>query len=177
MRYGAAGQSIPRRIIAVRQSIKRREAPGKDLSLFADAPDIQGSHYDAFVTSHDLPMVKVWRTCCGRGRIARTGSRNRRRISGSMSSVSRGGLGHRRSVGLCHSRVQPDEPVSPSGNANSLAAHAFHLVWTGASQRRVVAQTRQTKSVDILRPPPKTRSAFWFLGQYLRLTGRSAASG
>jgi hypothetical protein len=31
-----------RRLIAVRQSVKRKAAPDKSLSLFADDPDIQG---------------------------------------------------------------------------------------------------------------------------------------
>ena len=50
----------------VRQSVKRKTAPGKTLSLFADDPDIQGWRYGAFVTSLDLPMVEVWRTYRGR---------------------------------------------------------------------------------------------------------------
>jgi len=36
--YQAQGWSAPRRIVEVRQSIKRRRAPGKQLSLFADDP-------------------------------------------------------------------------------------------------------------------------------------------
>ncbi len=66
LRYCAAGWSTPRRLIVVRQSVKRREAPGKNLSLFADDPDIQGWRYGAFVTTLDLPMVEVWRTYRGR---------------------------------------------------------------------------------------------------------------
>ena len=66
LRYRAAGWSASRRLIVVRQSIKRREAPGKNLSLFADDPDIQGWRYGAFVTTLDLPMVEVWRTYRGR---------------------------------------------------------------------------------------------------------------
>jgi hypothetical protein len=66
LRYCAAGWSAPRRLIVVRQSVKRREAPGKNLSLFADDPDIQGWRYGAFVTTLDLPMVEVWRTYRGR---------------------------------------------------------------------------------------------------------------
>ena len=66
LRYGAAGWSTPRRLIVVRQSVKRREAPGKNLSLFADDPDIQGWRYGAFVTTLDLPMVEVWRSYRGR---------------------------------------------------------------------------------------------------------------
>lgn len=66
LRYCAAGWSASRRLIVVRQSVKRREAPGKNLSLFADDPDIQGWRYGTFVTTLDLPMVEVWRTYRGR---------------------------------------------------------------------------------------------------------------
>lgn len=66
LRYQAAGWGAPRRLIVVRQSVKRREAPGKTLSLFADDADIQGWRYGAFVTTLDLPMVEVWRTYRGR---------------------------------------------------------------------------------------------------------------
>lgn len=66
LRYAAGTWSIPRRLIVVRQSIKRREAPGKNLSLFADDPDIQGWRYGAFVTTLDLPMAEVWRSYRGR---------------------------------------------------------------------------------------------------------------
>jgi hypothetical protein len=64
--YAASGWSTPRRLIVVRQSLKRREAPGKNLSLFADDPAIQGWRYGAFVTSLDLPMAEVWRSYRGR---------------------------------------------------------------------------------------------------------------
>lgn len=64
--YCAGGWSTPRRLIVVRQSIKRREAPGKTLSLFADDPAIQDWRYSALVTSLELPMVEVWRTYRGR---------------------------------------------------------------------------------------------------------------
>jgi Transposase DDE domain group 1 len=66
LRYCAAGWSAPRRLIVVRQSVKRKEAPGKSLSLFANDPDIQGWRYGAFVTTLELPMVEVWRTYRGR---------------------------------------------------------------------------------------------------------------
>jgi hypothetical protein len=66
LRYQAQGWSAPRRIIVVRQSIKRKVAPGKSLSLFADDPDIQGWRYGAFVTTLELPMVEVWRLYRGR---------------------------------------------------------------------------------------------------------------
>jgi hypothetical protein len=66
LRYRAADWARERRLIVVRQSVKRKTAPGKTLSLFADDPDIQGWRYGAFVTALDLPMVEVWRTYRGR---------------------------------------------------------------------------------------------------------------
>ena len=66
LHYQAAGWETERRLIVVRQSVKRKSAPGKTLSLFADDPDIQGWRHGAFVTRLDLPMVEVWRTCRGR---------------------------------------------------------------------------------------------------------------
>jgi hypothetical protein len=66
LRYQALGWREPRRLIVVRQSVKRKTAPGKSLSLFADDPDIQGWRYGAFVTTLDLPMAEVWRTYRGR---------------------------------------------------------------------------------------------------------------
>lgn len=65
-RYQAQGWSAPRRIIVVRQSVKRKAALGKSLSLFADDPDIQGWRHGAFVTTLELPMVEVWRIYRGR---------------------------------------------------------------------------------------------------------------
>ena len=50
----------------MRQSVKRKTAPGKTLSLFADDPDISGWRYGAMVTTLSLPVVEVWR--CYRGR-------------------------------------------------------------------------------------------------------------
>lgn len=66
LRYQAAGWKAQRRLIVVRQSVKRKSAPGKTLSLFADDPDIQGWRYGAFMSSLDLPMVEVWQTYRGR---------------------------------------------------------------------------------------------------------------
>ena len=66
LRYQAAGWTRERRLIVVRQSIKRKTAPGKSLSLFADDPHIQGWRYGAFITTLDLPMVELWRTYRGR---------------------------------------------------------------------------------------------------------------
>lgn len=65
--YQAHGWDAARRIVMVRQSIKRKTAPGKTLSLFADDPDIQGWRYGAMVmTSLSLPAVEVWRSYRGR---------------------------------------------------------------------------------------------------------------
>ncbi|WP_051305041.1 IS1380 family transposase [Chitinilyticum litopenaei] len=66
LRYRAAGWEGERRLIVVRQSVKRKTAAGKTLALFADDPDIQGWRYGAFATSLDLPMAEVWRTYRGR---------------------------------------------------------------------------------------------------------------
>jgi len=64
--YQAQGWSAPRRIVVVRQSVKRKTAPGKTLSLFADDPDLSGWRYGAMVTSLSLPDVEVWRSYRGR---------------------------------------------------------------------------------------------------------------
>lgn len=64
--YQAHGWDSIRRIVVVRQSVKRKHAPGKTLSLFADDPDIQGWRYGAMVTSLSLPAAEVWRTYRGR---------------------------------------------------------------------------------------------------------------
>jgi hypothetical protein len=66
LRYPAADWKEARRLIVVRQSVKRQKALGKNRSLFADDPDIQGWRYGAFVTSLELPRVEVWRTYRGR---------------------------------------------------------------------------------------------------------------
>ncbi|MBF0416702.1 MAG: IS1380 family transposase [Magnetococcales bacterium] len=64
--YQAQSWQQSRRVVVVRQSVKRKEAQGKMLSLFGDDPDAQGWRYGAFVTSLELPMVEVWRTYRGR---------------------------------------------------------------------------------------------------------------
>jgi len=64
--YQAKGWDAPRRLIVVRQSVKRKNAPGKSLSLFAEDPAIQGWRYGAFVTTLDLPPAQVWRLYRGR---------------------------------------------------------------------------------------------------------------
>lgn len=64
--YQANSWDMARRIVVVRQSIKRKTAPGKTLSLFAGDPDIQGWRYGAMVTSLSLPAAEVWRSYRGR---------------------------------------------------------------------------------------------------------------
>ncbi len=64
--YQAQGWSKPRRIVLVRQSIQRKSAPGKTLSLFADDPDISGWRYGGMVTTLSLPALEVWRSYRGR---------------------------------------------------------------------------------------------------------------
>jgi hypothetical protein len=64
--YQAQGWTAARRIVVVRQSIKRKTAPGKTLSLFADDPDLSGWRYGAMATSLTLPDVDVWRSYRGR---------------------------------------------------------------------------------------------------------------
>ena len=64
--YQASSWESARRIVVVRQSIKRKNAPGKTLSLFAEDPDVSGWRYGAMVTNLSLPAVEVWRTYRGR---------------------------------------------------------------------------------------------------------------
>ena len=64
--YQANSWDTARRIVVVRQSIKRKNAPGKTLSLFADDPDIQGWRYGAMATRLNLPPVEIWRSYRGR---------------------------------------------------------------------------------------------------------------
>jgi len=64
--YQAHGWTTVRRLIVIRQSTRHREAPGKNLSLFADDPVVQGWRYGALTTTLDLPAVEVWRLYRGR---------------------------------------------------------------------------------------------------------------
>ena len=66
MTYQAQGWTAPRRIVMVRQSVKRKAAPGKTLSLFADDPELSGGRYGERGTSLSLPDVEVWRSYRGR---------------------------------------------------------------------------------------------------------------
>lgn len=61
LRYQAVGWAAEQRLIVVRQSVTRKTASGKTLSLFADDPDIHGWRYGSFVATLDLLMVEVWR--------------------------------------------------------------------------------------------------------------------
>lgn len=58
----AQSWAVPRRIVVMRQSIKRKTAPGKTPSPFADDPDLSGWRHGAMVTLLTLPDVKVWRS-------------------------------------------------------------------------------------------------------------------
>ena len=60
--YESPGWGKARRMIMVRQQIKRRpKAPGKALRLFADDAVYRDYRYGCFVTSLDLPAEVVWR--------------------------------------------------------------------------------------------------------------------
>lgn len=57
----------PRRVVAIRQNVKRRaSARGKTLSLFADNPVYGQYRYAALVTSLALPAQVIWRLYRGR---------------------------------------------------------------------------------------------------------------
>lgn len=102
-----------RRLIVVGQSVTRKQAPGKNLSLFADDPDMQGWRYGAFVTTLDLPAVEIWRAYRGR-----TDGENRiKELKADFGFRARrlqppGLLGYRSRPGLCHAGLQPHEPAS-----------------------------------------------------------------
>ncbi len=64
--YQSSSWESARRVVVVRQSVKRKNATGKTLSLFADDPNVQGWRYGAMVTNLTLPPVEVWRSYRGR---------------------------------------------------------------------------------------------------------------
>ena len=65
--YQAGTWGAPRRMVAIRQSAKLREAaPGKTLSLFGDDPEMKLWRYGVVCTTLTLPMLEVWRTYRGR---------------------------------------------------------------------------------------------------------------
>ena len=61
--YQAPSWTHPRRVVGIRQHIKRRAAAkGKTLSLFADDPYLGQSRFAALVTDLDLPAAEIWRS-------------------------------------------------------------------------------------------------------------------
>jgi len=65
--YQAPSWSHPRRVVGIRQHIKRRaNAKGKTLSLFADDPYLGQYRFAALVTDLDLPATEIWRSYRGR---------------------------------------------------------------------------------------------------------------
>ena len=65
--YQAGTWAAPRRMVAIRQSAKLREAaPGKTLSLFKDDPEMKLWRYGVVCTTLKLSALEVWRTYRGR---------------------------------------------------------------------------------------------------------------
>lgn len=65
--YQAGNWGAPRRMVAVRQSAKLREAaPGKTLSLFKDDPEMKLWRYGVVCTTLKFSALEVWRTYRGR---------------------------------------------------------------------------------------------------------------
>lgn len=65
--YQSDSWNKPRRVIGIRQHIKaRKQAKGKNLSLFADDTDLSEWRYGAIVTDLGLSAVEVWRLYRGR---------------------------------------------------------------------------------------------------------------
>ncbi len=65
--YQSARWERPRRIVGIRQHLKRRpDAKGKTLSLFAEDPTQAQVRYAALMTDVDLPALEVWRLYRGR---------------------------------------------------------------------------------------------------------------
>ncbi len=65
--YRAPSWSRARRVVGIRQHIKRREtAKGKTLSLFADDPCLGQYRFAALVTDLTLPAPEIWRSYRGR---------------------------------------------------------------------------------------------------------------
>ncbi len=65
--WQCASWATPRRVVAVRQSLRQRPtARGKTLSLFARDSDLGSYRYGAFVTDLDLPALAIWRLYRGR---------------------------------------------------------------------------------------------------------------
>lgn len=65
--YRAPSWSCTRRVVGIRQHIKKRAAAkGKTLSLFADDPHLGQYRFAALVTDLDLPAQEIWRNYRGR---------------------------------------------------------------------------------------------------------------
>ncbi len=151
--YCAGGWSTPRRLIVVRQSIKRREAPGKTLSLFADDPAIQDWRYSALVTSLELPMVEVWRAYRGRADCEN-------RIKELKADFGLDAFNLRdfwaTEAALGFAMLAYNLMISSSRLAVTGTAHAIHAAWLGADCRRIVAQGCPSEPAHALRSPSKT---------------------
>jgi hypothetical protein len=66
--YQSASWEKPRRIVIVRQNIiDRPNAPGKQISLFAEEEICKNYRYSAYVTSMKLAPAEIWRIYRGRG--------------------------------------------------------------------------------------------------------------
>lgn len=65
--YQSESWKKPRRIVIVRQKLKDRpQAPGKQLSLFAEEEIYMNYRYSAYVTSMKLAPAEIWRIYRGR---------------------------------------------------------------------------------------------------------------
>lgn len=64
--YQAPSWTHARRVIGIRQHVKRKEAKGKTPSLFADDPLMGQSRFAALATDLSLPGQEVWRLHRGR---------------------------------------------------------------------------------------------------------------
>ncbi|GMV56258.1 MAG: hypothetical protein AMXMBFR6_20630 [Betaproteobacteria bacterium] len=198
LHYQAAGWKTVRRLIVVRQSVKRKTAPGKTLSLFTDDPDIQGWRYGAFVSSLDLPRVEVWRTYRGRAdcdqpagcRTPRGGGLER---SERCSAAAQNRIKELKAdFGLDAFNMRDFWATEAAWGFAMLAynlmslfrqaraafprpAHAVHPAWPGAGRRRLRAQGCLPEPPDAFRATTKTRLVRRPLGQCLRSAGHSWA--
>jgi len=68
LRYQPHGWEEPQRLVVIRQHMQRKAGgvPGKNLSLLADDPDLQGWRYGAMLTDMSLPAIEVWNLYRGR---------------------------------------------------------------------------------------------------------------
>ena len=65
--YQASGWDKARRVIGIRQHLKKRsQAKGKQLSLFGDDEEIGAWRFSVIVTDLDLPALAIWRLYRGR---------------------------------------------------------------------------------------------------------------